>query len=835
MKYGYFDEEAREYVITRPDTPRAWTNYLGDTRYGAVITNHGGGYSFYHSAANGRLLRFRTNAVPDGMPGRLFYLRDRESGAYWSATWQPVGNVEGFESYECRHGTAYTTIKTVTNQIEAETTYFVPLGQAFEVWRLRLTNTSKTPRKLSVFTFCEFTSHWTLSQDLINVQYSAYITKARWNNGEKPGDVPILEVVVNDNLKRDPENFANGLQSRHSWMALLGASLSGFDTEREKFLGPWGTYANPDAVVNGNLTGSLAYGDTACGSFGAEISLAVGETREITVFLGVGEPERAARPVVGTYSDPARVQAELANLKTHWHKRLQSLTVRTPNAAFNQMVNTWGLYNSLITFAWSRAASLVYNGERDGLGYRDTVQDILGVVAAVPNEARERLELMLTGQLSSGGGMPVVRPFDHHPGHEIPPPDEELRSDDCLWLFNTVPAYVNETGDLSFYHKMLPFADSGAATVFGHLRRALHFNLTGTGANHLPCGLAADWNDCLKLGYHGESVFVTFQVRYGLKVYAEIADQIGEPREAAWAYAELEKLDESIRRSCWDGNWFLWAIAEDGTAYGSQKQAEGQIYLNTQSWAVISGAASEAQAESCMKAVHERLATEFGLILCDPPFQKIEFEVMRAVLFNPGTKENASIFNHTQSWAVMAECLLGHGDQAFAYHMAYLPAALNERAEIREIEPYVHCQSTHGKHSERFGRARLPWLTGAATWTYHSATQWILGLRPEAKGLRIDPCISSDWDGFDARRVIRGKTVHIHVANPDGVCNGVGSLTIDGVSVEGSVAPWEMLKDGSKIEATLSGDTMDFTLRKAEHETEVSELPGITEPRLNAV
>jgi N,N'-diacetylchitobiose phosphorylase len=799
MRFGHFDDQAREYVVERPDTPRAWTNYLGDTRYGAVITNHGGGYSFYKSAAVGRIMRFRTGAVPDGMPGRLFYLRDQASGAFWSATWQPVGDVAGFESYECRHGTAYTTIRSVVNDIETEATYFVPLGQRFEVWRLRVTNRSNRPRKISVFTYCEFASEWNLHQDLINVQYTAYIAQARWVDGLRAGDNRILDIAINDNMPRD----GSGEALRDEWMALVGAPITGFDTERDVFLGAWGTYARPDAVVRGKLSDSTAYGDTVCGSLGTDLDLGPGETREISVLLGVGEAAKFAGEVVTAYSDPARIESELIKLKAHWHARLESLAVHTPDPAFDSMVNVWGLYNSLITFAWSRAASLVYNGERDGLGYRDTVQDILGVVAAIPDEARERLELMLTGQVASGGAMPVVRPFNHRPGHESGPPEEEFRSDDCLWLFNTVPAWVAETGEIDFYNKILPFADHGEATVFGHLRRALDFNLARVGANGLPCGLAADWNDCIKLGYHGESIFVTFQVRFGLGVYCEIAKRMGDLAEAEWACAQIRQLDGHIQQSTWDGEWFRWAIGQDGTIYGAKDNPEGQVYINTQAWAVISGGATRSQAETCMNVLNDRLATEYGIVICDPPLVESEFEVMRAVLFMPGTKENGGIFNHPQSWAVMAECILGRGDRAYEFHRAYLPAAQNDKAEVRQIEPYVHCQSEHGKASPKFGRARLPWLTGAAAWTYHSATQWILGLRPELGGFRIDPCIPSAWDGFTADRVIRGNTVHIAVRNPNHVCAGVKNLIVDGKSIDGCVIDWSILRDGSMIEAVL--------------------------------
>jgi cellobiose phosphorylase len=402
--------------------------------------------------------------------------------------------------------------------------------------------------------------------------------------------------------------------------------------------------------------------------------------------------------------------------------------------------------------------------------------------------------------------MPIVQPFGHRPGHENPPSPEEYRSDDCLWFFNAIPAYVNETGDLDFYKKVLPFADKGKATVFGHLKRALEFNLERTGKHGLPCGLAADWNDCLKLGYHGESLFVAFQVRLGLTVFSEIADKLGSTKDGRWALTERKKLDARIQAYAWDGDWFIWAIGEDGTVYGTQERPEGQIYLNTQAWAVISGSASPEQMVKCMDAVHKRLATPYGLMLSAPPFVKTPIEVMRAVVFNPGIKENAGIFNHTEGWGVMAECLMGHGDRAYEYYRATLPAAYNDRAEIRQSEPYVHAQTTYSTFSPRAGNTRTSWLTGAAAWSYFSGTQFILGLKPEPDGLRIDPCIPSTWDGFSVQRKFRGSTYQISVHNPQHVNSGISRVLLDGSEVSSNLIP----ATGSKthiIEVWLGRET----------------------------
>jgi cellobiose phosphorylase len=410
---------------------------------------------------------------------------------------------------------------------------------------------------------------------------------------------------------------------------------------------------------------------------------------------------------------------------------------------------------------------------------------------------------MLTGQVSTGGAMPLIKPFAHHPGEEPLPHPEEYRSDDCLWFFNAIPAYVAETGDVDFYNKVLPYADQGEATVFGHLRRALEFNLERTGRNGLPCGLAADWNDCIKLGYQGESLFVAFQVRLGLNIYAEVAKLLAQPHEAAWARQQREQLDANIQKCCWDGDWFIWAIGDDGTVYGTKDYEEGQVYLNTQVWSVISGAANPKQAQKCMQIVKDRLATPYGLAMFDPPLEKSPFEVMRAVLFLNGIKENAGIFNHTQSWGVIAECLLGNGDRAYEYYRAFMPAAYNDRAEIRQSEPYVQAQTTYSTCSPRAGNTRTSWLSGAAPWAYYSATQYILGIRPEVDGLRIDPCIPANWSGFKAARQFRGKIIEIDVKNPNGVCKGVKSLTLNGQHLSGTLIPVETLVEINQVVVEL--------------------------------
>ncbi|MEY2930725.1 MAG: hypothetical protein RL033_1474 [Pseudomonadota bacterium] len=796
MQYGHFDDAAREYVVDRPDTPRPWSNYLGTTEYGAIITNHAGGYSFYRSAATHRILRLRGNAVPLDQPGRYFYLRDQASGDYWSASWQPVGKpLDQYESV-CRHGTGYTIITSKYSGIETESTYFVPLGQTFEYWRLKVTNTGSARRKLSVFTYAEFTNVGHLINDLTNLQYSPFVTNAKYHQDG------MLALASHPHDAFDPADLRSAVRS---WMKFAGAPVVAFETQRENFIGNYGSYAAPEAVKRGSLSNFEIAGENMIGSMQIDLDLAPGETRELMLLLGMGTPESHGHATCREYANPERCAQELERVKASWHSRLEAMTVKTPDAEFDSMVNVWNAYNALITYLWSRSASTIYNGERDGLGYRDTVQDFLGVTPLLGRDMQERLELMLTGQVACGGAMPVVRTFDHQPGKEQAPPVEHFRSDDCLWLFHAVPAYVAETGEVEFYHKVLPYADEGQATVLGHLRRALEFNLERTGRNGLPCGLAADWNDCCKLGYTGESVMVAFQVCYSLTVYREICERLGLADEAKWAASQRESMEKAIQEVCWDGEWFIWATGKDGTKYGTREMAEGKLYLNTQVWAVISGVATEAQAKSSLAAMKRELATPYGLMLCAPPFEKTPRHIMDGVVYNKGIKENGGIFNHPQAWAVMAECQRGNGDQGYEYYRAYMPSAYNTRAELREIEPYVHSQTTYASCNPHAGKSRVPWLTGTASWSLFVAVQSILGIVPELDGLRIDPCIPRSWPGFQVERQFRGKKLTISVENPKGLSKGVQRLQVDGKVIPGNLLPLSALRDGLRVQVVIEG------------------------------
>jgi N,N'-diacetylchitobiose phosphorylase len=796
MQFGYFDDDNKEYVITNPETPAPWSNYLGSTSYGAIITNNAGGYSFYKSAAQGRFMRYRTNAIPMDQPGRYIYIRDRESGDYWSASWQPVCKPPDRFKSVCRHGTAYTVISSEYSGIGMEITYFVPLGREYEYWLCKITNRGQEKRKLRLFTFVEYTSNWHLWMDIVNLQYTQYILSMDVVDG-------IIDHGTNIYLPPQPDNFEEGGQARHTFMGVAGAKISAFDTDRKIFLGTYGSYAAPHAVRSGECANSIASSDNGCGVLQFDIDLAPDTDKEFVIVMGIGSAADEGRKAVNEAGNIAGVKMQLKELKSYWHERLQGMHVETPDTEFNSMMNMWNPYNCLITYAWSRAASLVYAGERDGLGYRDTVQDLLGVLHLIPDDALKILELMISGQVSTGGALPVVKPFSHKPGEMDCPGETEYRSDDCLWLFNTILAYVKETGNIDFFRKKIPYADKGIDTVIGHMKKAIEFSLSHMGEHGLPCGLSADWNDCLMLGQKGESIFVAFQLRLALDTYIEVSGLLGLDDEKKWAAKQLDILDFNIDKYAWDGNWYLRAYKDDGLKYGTQSDEEGSLWLNPQSWAVYSKHAKGERARAIMKHVSRRLFTEYGLMICDPPYEKAELNVIKATLFNKGTKENGSIFNHTQGWAVIAEAMNGNGNTAYRYYRAYMPATMNSKAEIREIEPYVYCQSTHSSYSPRYGASRLPWLSGAATWAYYAATQYILGIQTGYNGLRIDPCIPSDWDKLRVRRRFRDKLLDIEIINETHVEKGVSRLILNDKEMEGDFIPFNKMLEKNTVKAFM--------------------------------
>lgn len=792
MNYGFFDLADKEYVITRPDTPAPWVNYLGDPEYGAIISNNASGYSFVKSGANGRILRYRFNSDM-ALPGRYIYIRDNDLNDYWSASWQPVGKPLDKYKSECRHGTAYTVITSEYADIKSETTYYVPYGKTYEVWRTKITNNSDKERNLSTFGFVEFTNEDNYEQDQVNLQYSLFISKTEFK------DKKILQTISGNSEK----------DCRNRFFGMVGADITASCGNLSDFIGSYRTYSNPVAVEKGKCSNTMNYNSNSCGALQSDITLKAGETVELVYILGQRNNEQADE-ILNQYKQSGKVDSEIKQLKDYWHGQLSNFRVETPSDEFNNMINVWNAYQCFITFIWSRAASFVYCGLRNGYGYRDTVQDIQGIIHLNPELACDKIRFMLSAQVDNGGGLPLVK-FNHNAGHENTPDDPEYvketghpsyRADDALWLFPTIVKYIGESGNKAFLDEVIVYANGGEDSVYNHLKKAIDFSMNHLGNHDMPAGLHADWNDCLRLGAKGESTFVAFQLYYAMNVIKDMAKDKNDTEYITYINNAQNKLAESLEK-CWDDDRFIRGIREDGIIVGAKKDPEANMWLNPQSWGVISGFSNKEQAEKSMNSVHEILNTPYGAKLLDPPYQKHYFDGALMHIFNNDTKENGGIFSQSQGWLILAESLLGHGNRAFEYFLESSPASMNDKAEIRVMEPYVHGQFTESRLSPYEGRSHVHWLTGTASTVMVGCVEGICGMHPNADGLEISPSIPSEWNGFKIEKNFRGKKLNINVDNSAHVESGVKSVTLNGVELDSNYIPAEKLADTNNITVVL--------------------------------
>ena len=797
MNFGYFDLENKEYVITKPNTPAPWANYLGSPEYGAIISNNAGGYSFVKSGANGRISRYRFNSNM-ALPGRYIYIRDNDLNDYWSASWQPVGKpLDKYES-KCQHGTAYTIISAKYERISSETTYYVPLNKTYEVWNIKVTNTDNKDRNLSLFGFIEFTNEDNYEQDQVNLQYTQFISRTSFEKNK------ILQHI-NENDGKD-ETGSNG---KERFFGMVGADISAYNGNFDSFIGAYRTFSNPIAVENGKCDNTLNYNTNSCGALQSDITLKAGESVSLTYVLGQ-KNDKEASVILDTYKVAGTVDKEIAELKNYWHTKLNNFQIKTPSASFNNMINVWNAYQCFITFIWSRAASFTYCGLRNGYGYRDTVQDIQGIIHIDPELACDKIRFMLSAQVDNGGGLPLVK-FNHNAGHENTPDDADYvretghpsyRADDALWLFPTIDKYIGESGNKAFIDEVIVFANGGEGTVYEHLKRAIQFSMERLGEHDMPAGLHADWNDCLRLGKKGESTFVAFQLYYAMTILKRYAKDKNDTEYIKHIDEIQGKLSKALD-SCWEEDRFIRGIREDGVVVGSRKDLEANMWLNPQSWGVISGFSSKEQAEISMESVHNILNTKYGIRLLAPSYVDNYFNGALMHIFNPSTKENGGIFSQPQGWAILAEALMGHGNRAFEYFTESSPATMNDTAEIRVLEPYVHGQFVESTESPFDGRAHVHWLTGTASTVMVGCVEGILGMRPNTDGLVISPSIPAEWDGFTIEKNFRGTKLSIEVKNPNHVQSGVKGIVLNGEKLEGNFVPAEKLLDRNVIVVTL--------------------------------
>ena len=804
MHYGYFDDENREYVIERPDVPVSWTNYLGVTDMATVISHNAGGYSFCQSAEHGRITRFRQNGVPLDRPGHYVYLRDDDTGEYWTISWQPAGKDLSKATYECRHGLSYSKFSCDYQDIHAEQLLFIPVEDPVELWDVRLRNDGDRPRRLSVFSYVEFSFHH-IEIDNQNLQMSLYASGSSYQDG-----------IVEYDFFYEPwtNHFFAGSFKPDS-----------YDCLRDTFLGSYRTETNPIAVERGLCHNSSELGGNHCASLHKRIELQPGEETRLIFMLGVGSRAERGYEMRAKYSDLTAVDAAFADLRAYWQRKLDVLQVQTPHAGLNSMINTWTLYQAETCVVWSRFASFVEVGGRTGLGYRDTSQDVMAVVHTNPSKVTQRIVELLKGQVSSGYGLHLFDPAWFAPQEQklpgvklptvVPTPSKDqmihgmadVCSDDALWIVVSICEFVKETGDLGFFDEIVPFADHGEATMYEHLKRSLDFSAEQIGANGICKGLRADWNDCLNLG-GGESAMVSFMHHWALQAFVEAAAVLSRDEDATHYAAIAERVKAACEQQLWDGQWYLRGFTKTGRKIGSHESEEGKIFLNGQSWAVLSGVATPERARSAMDAVDANLYSPYGLHLCYPAYSQPDDEIGYVTRVYKGIKENASIFSHPNPWAIIAETMLGRGDRAMKFYDALLPYNQNDIVEIRQAEPYSYCQFIMGRDHTAHGRARHPWLTGTAGWMYTAATRYILGVRTGFDGLMIDPCIPATWPGFRITRQWRGATYHITVQNPYGVQKGVQSATLNGQPVEFPIPPAAVgtVNDVLVVMGSLSAD-----------------------------
>ena len=790
--YGGVDVTAREYVITQPDTPTPWLNYLGAGQYGGIISNTAGGYSFDRDPRNRRVSRYRYNAIPVDQPGRYVYVRDQEDGSYWGATWQPVK--APLERYECRHGTGYTRIITQRSGIEAQCLYFVPpalragspeveAGSAsqapqednpcpVEVWELSLTNHSDRLRTLRTFSYVEF-GFFDAVTDQQNLDWGGHIVSSRY-------DRETAAILVGTKFKPTTYFFASDRVPL------------GYDSDRETFVGRYRDLANPVVVESGQPTSTVSPRGNSIGSLCHEVTLAPGESVRLTYLMGITDAPDQIGAALARYRSAGVVDAALEALRADWDGYLSALQVHTPDPELDAMLNLWNPVQCRTTLYWSRFVSGYETGLGRGMGTRDSGQDTLGTVHAAPEQARQTLTRIWQLQFADGHTWHQFFPLtgEGGPGLAAEHPEwPQWFSDDHLWLVISVCAYLRETGDFGYLDQFVSYQDGGEDTIWAHMLRALDFTAGHLGPHGLPRSGFADWDDTLNVD-HGsglaESVWCGMQFCRALADFAELADHIGRPDQAELArelyHAQAAALDEHA----WDGAWYARCFDDEGKPIGVAAEPVHRINLNPQTWSVLCGALPRERAEQAMRSAHELLNTQYGLALLWPPYSGGDQRVIGTSTYPPGAKENGGIFCHANTWAIIAAAMLGWADQAYAYYRQILPLARTD-ADRFLVEPYVYCQNICGPAHPQFGMGRNAWLTGTASWTYVAGTQWILGVRPSYDGLRVAPCIPEQWPGFTATRLFRGTWYDITVRRVGP--GGAVSMRVDGAPCPDDVVP----------------------------------------------
>ena len=810
MKFGYFDDENREYVITTPRTPLPWINYLGCKEFFTLISNTCGGYTFYKDAKLLRMTRYRYNDVPNDINGKYFYIK--EGGSIWNPGWKPAQTE--LDSYECRHGIGYSRFTGMKNQLEASVLTFIPMDDNCEISQVKLTNQSDSKKTVSLFSYVEWCL-WNADADSRNFQRNL-----------STGEVEVVgSAIYHKTEYRERRN--------HYAVYSVNTPVDGFDTSRDAFLGAYRGAANPEVVEKGQASNSVAHGWSPIASHQINVTLEPGESKTFVFVLGyIENPEdqkweapgiinkKPAEAMLAKYQTDADVDKAFASLNEYWNELLSKYTVKSSNDKVDRMVNIWNQYQCMVTFNMSRSASYYESGIGRGMGFRDSCQDLLGFVHLIPDRARQRIIDIASTQFEDGSAYHQYQPLTKKGNSDI----GSGFNDDPLWLIAGTSAYVRETGDTLILTEQVPFDndESLAKPLLEHLKRSFDYIVTHKGSHGLPLIGRADWNDCLNLncfsehpgesfqtfgpseGPVAESVFIAGMfVKYG-EEYAQLCELIGNQAEADYARTEVQKMYDAVLKDGWDGDWFVRAYDAYGKKIGSKECDEGQIYIESNGFCPLAGiGVKEGLAEKALDSVKEKLDTKYGVMILQPAYTKYHLELGEISSYPPGYKENAGIFCHNNPWVSIAETVIGRGDRAFEIYQKTCPAYVEEISEIHRTEPYVYSQMVAGADAYTPGEAKNSWLTGTAAWTFVNVSQHILGVYPTHQGLSINPCVPKGFGDFTLTRKFREGTYNIKVVNPDNVEKGIKSLTVDGKSVEGCIVPYVAGKTEYDIIVTM--------------------------------
>ena len=810
MKFGYFDDANREYVITTPKTPLPWINYLGCNDFFSLISNTCGGYSFYKDAKLLRLTRYRYNDTPNDVNGKYFYIKDGDT--IWNPGWKPTKTE--LDSYECRHGIGYSRFISSKNDVQASVLAFVPMNDTCEINQVKLTNNSSSVKTLSLFSYVEWCL-WNADDDMKNFQRNF-----------STGEVEIVDSTIFHKTEyRERRN--------HYAVYSVNAKIDGFDTIRDEFLGAYNGTDDPTAVKNGACTNSVASGWQPIASHQINITLNPGETRSFVFVLGyIENPEdekweskgvvnkKRAYEMLDRYKTDADVDKAFAKLNEYWNGLLSKYTVKSSNDKVDRMVNIWNQYQCMVTFNMSRSASYYESGIGRGMGFRDSCQDLLGFVHLIPDRARERIIDIASTQFQDGSAYHQYQPLTKKGNSDI----GSGFNDDPLWLIAGTSAYVRETGDTTILTEMVPYDNdmSVATPLMGHLKRSFDYIVNHKGPHNLPLIGRADWNDCLNLncfsehpgesfqtfgpseGPVAESVFIAGMfVKYG-EEYAQLCELMGDQKEADYAREEVAKMYDAVLKDGWDGDWFVRAYDAYGQKIGSKECEEGQIYIESNGFCSLAGiGVKEGLAKKALDSVKEKLDTKYGVMILQPAYTRYHLELGEISSYPPGYKENAGIFCHNNPWVSIAETVIGRGDRAFEIYQKTCPAYCEEFSEIHRTEPYVYSQMVAGRDAKFHGEAKNSWLTGTAAWTFVNVSQYILGVYPTHNGLSIDPCVPRDFGDFELTRKFREGNYNIKVQNPDNVEKGIKSITVDGKAIDGCVIPYVKGKETYDVVVTM--------------------------------